>query len=78
MKVTFWCYRKRRDKEKEKLEREKQERQQQEAETPPAPEEPAGPFVPPGDANLLHYIEEVNDKIAPLPTTRDQAMALGV
>ena len=69
---------KRREKEKEKLEREKQERQQQESETPPAPEEPVGPFVAPGDANLMRYMEEVQDKIAPLPTTRDQAMALGV
>ena len=47
-------------------------------ETPPPAEEVPVPFVLPGDSNLMKYIDEVNDKVAPLPTTRDQAMALGV
>ena len=34
------------------------------------------PFVPPGDNILIQYIEEVSEKISPLPTSRDQVMAL--
>ena len=69
----------RRDRKRREKEREKKGAVEAEPEeTPPPADEVAGPFVPPGDANLMKYIDEVNDKIAPLPSTRDQAMALAV
>lgn len=34
------------------------------------------PFSPPGDAALMKYVEETTDAVAPLPTTRDQVVAL--
>ena len=33
-------------------------------------------FTPPGDANLMKYIEDVTEKIQPLPTSRDQVSAV--
>ena len=33
-------------------------------------------FIPPGDNNLMKYIEDVLEKIQPLPTSRLQIQAL--
>ena len=33
-------------------------------------------FVPPADPALLKYVEEVQDLLMPLPTTKDQVVAL--
>ena len=41
-------------------------------ETPPEVQ----PFSPPGDPQLIKDIDEVRDRIQPLPTTRDQVAAL--
>jgi hypothetical protein len=34
------------------------------------------PFTLPGDPQLLKYIEEVQERVAPLPSTKDQVVAL--
>ena len=34
------------------------------------------PFSLPGDSQLMKYIEEVQERVAPLPSTKDQVVAL--
>ena len=34
------------------------------------------PFTPPPDPQLVKYVEEVTEKILPLPSTRAQVVAL--
>ena len=54
------------------------EREKQQAEQEDSAHMEEGPFVIPGDHNLMKYVDETADKVKPLPTTRDQAMALAV
>ncbi|XP_067948089.1 armadillo repeat-containing protein 3-like [Watersipora subatra] len=64
--------RKEKDEEKEREEEEQRLREAEEA----SQKENDKPFVPPADPQLLKYIDEVNEKIMPLPTTREQVVAL--
>ena len=34
------------------------------------------PFFAPGDLTLVKYLEDVDEKIMPLPTSKDQVVAL--
>jgi len=34
------------------------------------------PYFPPGDLTLFKYLEDVEEKIMPLPTSKDQVVAL--
>lgn len=43
---------------------------------PTGSEQQQQPYVMPGDNTLVKHVEEVQLKIAPLPTTRDQVIAL--
>ena len=68
---------------KSRLQKEKEEKVKDE-ESNTAPKEPDTsaasasdqPFVMPGDNALMKYVDEIQDKIAPLPTSRDQVVAL--
>ena len=63
---------------KEKEEKQKEEEaaaREAEGPTASAGGEPQ-PFVAPGDNNLIQYMEDMQEKVSPLPTTRDQVIAL--
>lgn len=73
----FFIFRKSRaQKEKEEKQREEelQAQLQKEAESLPSLENK--PFVPPYDTNLAKYVDEVTEKIQPIPSVRDQVYAL--
>ena len=53
-----------------------QEEKQKEEEAAAQKEDESKPFISPADSVFLKYTEEVRDRIQPLPTTRDQVMAL--
>ena len=79
---SFCSYRKVSRAQREREERQKEEelaQQQQQQQQNQADEQgDQQPFVPPGDNNLIQYVEEVKDRIGPLPTTKDQVVALAV
>ena len=62
------------EKEEKQKEEELQAMLQKEAENINAMENT--PVQPPTDSNLVKYIEEVTEKIQPLPTVREQVTAL--
>ncbi|XP_052795764.1 armadillo repeat-containing protein 3-like isoform X3 [Mya arenaria] len=66
--------RKQQEREEKQREEELQAQLQREAEAISAAENK--PFEAPCDSTLLKYIEEVTEKIQPLPTTREQVKAL--
>ena len=70
-----YFHRKRAQREKEERQREEEllAQQQREAEAAAAANQN---FTAPGDQQLIKYMEEVRDRIQPLPTTRDQVVAL--
>ena len=59
---------------REKEEKLKEEEQSNQKDAENMSEQP--PFSLPGDPQLLKYIEEVQERIAPLPSTKDQVVAL--
>ena len=62
------------EKEEKQKEEELQAQLQKEAETQPTTDNK--PFEMPCDSNLFKYLEEITEKIQPLPTTREQVVAL--
>ena len=71
MQCQCWYYRRTRAAKKEQEEKQKEEEAAQQKEET-AEEE----YSPPCDSNLLKYVEEVKERIQPLPTSRDQVVAL--
>lgn len=61
---------------REREEKQKEEEAAKEAAESSSEQPQQQPFVAPGDNNLMQYIEDVTEKVAPLPTTRDQVIAL--
>ena len=79
----MWCYisfcrktRKQQEREEKQKEEELQAQLQKEAEAISAAD--SRPYECPCDSTLLKYIEEVMEKIQPLPTTREQVKALAM
>jgi len=68
--------RKQQEREEKQREEELAAQLQREAEAISAAENK--PFEVPCDASLLKYLEEVGEKIQPLPTTREQVKALAM
>ncbi len=75
--LTFYLFnRKRAKREQEERQREEELLAQQQREAEAAAAEGGASFTTPGDQQLVKYIEEVKDRIQPLPTSRDQVVAL--
>lgn len=76
--VVYFLRKTRKQQEREERQREEelQAQLQKEAEAISAAENK--PYESPCDSTLLKYIEEVTEKIQPLPTTREQVKALAM
>ena len=74
--VVICVFRKRAQREKEERQREEELLAQQQREAEAAAAAEAQGFIAPGDQQLVKYTEEVRDRIQPLPTSRDQVVAL--
>ncbi|ELT95018.1 hypothetical protein CAPTEDRAFT_165326 [Capitella teleta] len=61
-----------REREEKQKEEEQHAQQQREAEVSTS----QGPFIAPGDPSLIKYIDEVQERVAPLPSTKCQVVAL--
>ena len=76
LNVVICVFRKRAQREKEERQREEELLAQQQREAEAAAAAEAQGFIAPGDQQLVKYTEEVRDRIQPLPTSRDQVVAL--
>lgn len=76
LNVVICAFRKRAQREKEERQREEELLAQQQREAEAAAAAEAQGFTVPGDQQLVKYTEEVRDRIQPLPTSRDQVVAL--
>ena len=74
MNFLFSCSKSRAQREREERQREEELLAQQQREAELAAGQ--GPFTPPGDPTLMKYIEEVQERVAPLPSTKHQVVAL--
>ena len=76
--IVFFFRKTRKQQEREEKQREEELQAQLQKEAEALSSAESRPYDPPCDSTLLKFIDEVSEKIQPLPTTREQVKALAV